>query len=92
MKNKYYENYPKDYKSNPSELLKEKREYERRLVDLLEDIRMAALGIDPQSKLQLRILEKQVKDKLREVLKEINEIVRDIKSHYKDHPDQGRLF
>jgi phosphoenolpyruvate synthase/pyruvate phosphate dikinase len=70
----------------------EKISYSRRLQDLLEDIKSAALGIDFQSKIQLRNLEIKVLKKLHETEIEIKKLVNDNKEEFKKFSTQGKLF
>jgi hypothetical protein len=62
------------------DLIQEKLDYEKKLVILLEDIKQAALGIDPQSKMELRILKNKVIAKLQDTNHEIREIIKTAKT------------
>jgi hypothetical protein len=56
---------------NASELLK----YIHSLYDLLENTKQTMLGMDKQSQVQLRILERKIKDKIRNSEKELRELL-----------------
>jgi len=56
---------------NASELL----EYIHSLYDLLEYTKQTMLGMDKQSQVQLRILERKIKDKIRHSEKELRELL-----------------
>lgn len=70
----------------------EKISYSRRLSELLEDIKSAALGIDFQTKIQLKNLEIKVIKKLHETELEIKKLVNDNKEEFKKISNQGKLF
>lgn len=70
----------------------EKREYERRLGDLLEDIRQAALGIDYQTKVHLKQIEKRVMSKLMDTEFDIKRIIKDYRNNNLVDKKQGKLF
>jgi hypothetical protein len=56
---------------NASELL----EYIHSLYDLLEYTKQTMLGMDKQSQVQLRILERKIKDKIKHSEKELRELL-----------------
>jgi hypothetical protein len=85
---KWIKKFPKEVQP----LLAEKLQYGNRLTDVLENIRTAALGIDPQSKMQLRLLEKDVVKVLRKTHDEIKELVQAHMSEYEMNKYQGKLF
>lgn len=72
--------------------IQEKKQYERRLNDLLEDIRQAALGMDYQTKVHLKMIEKRVISKLVETEIEIKKIVKEHVNKQKLDSAQGTLF
>lgn len=87
-----YDQY--DFNSFPEDVklrIENKRQYTRRLNDLLEDIKSAALGIDYYTKADLKQLEKKVIHKLHETELEIIDIVSKYQSEYKN-AHQGKLF
>jgi len=68
---KWIKEFPKEVQP----LLAEKLQYGNQLMDLLENIRTAALGIDSQSKMRLRLLEKDVVKVLRKTHDAMKELV-----------------
>lgn len=71
--------------------IEEKKQYELRLTNLLEDIRQAALGIDYQTRVHLRQIEKRVISKLIDTEIEIKKIIRDAQTS-DINKAQGKLF
>lgn len=49
--------------------------YIHSLYDLLENIKQTMLGMDKQSRVQLRILEHKIKDKIKSSEKELRELL-----------------
>lgn len=72
--------------------LTEKKLYERRLGELLEDIRQAALGIDYQTKVHLKMVEKRVIKKLIETRSDIDAVIKKAIAEAKLVEMQGSLF
>lgn len=72
--------------------IEEMRNYERRLGELLEQIRTAALGIDYQTKVHLRQIEKRVVKKLIDTEIEIKKIFKEAVEENKVKQYQGKLF
>lgn len=82
-----WDSFPEDVKAR----IEEKKRYEKRLGDLLEDVRQAALGIDYQTRVQLRQIEKKVIDKLFDTRVEIENIIKSAKTQETNRM-QGKLF
>lgn len=72
--------------------IEEMRNYERRLGELLEQIRTAALGIDYQTKVHLRQIEKRVVKKLIDTEIEIKKIFKEAVEENRVKQYQGKLF
>lgn len=85
---KWIQQFPEEVQT----LLAEKLEYGNRLTDVLENIKIAALGIDPQSKMQLRLLEQDVIKVLRKTHNEIKDLVQTHISESEMKKYQGKLF
>lgn len=79
---------PEDTKA----ILTEKKLYEEKLTTLLENVRQAALGIDYQTKVHLKLVEKRIIDKLIEVEADIKTIISSTKSKINTLSKQGKLF
>lgn len=72
--------------------IEEMRNYERRLGELLEQIRTASLGIDYQTKVHLRQIEKRVIKKLMDTEMEIRKIFKEAAAENNAKQYQGKLF
>ncbi|MEN9820708.1 MAG: hypothetical protein RL176_610 [Pseudomonadota bacterium] len=83
-----WSDFPKEVQSK----IMEKMNYEKRLGELLEDIRQAALGIDYQTKVHLRMVEKRVLTKLAQTESEIRQIFKDEVAKLAREKNQGTLF
>jgi hypothetical protein len=85
-----YPAYNKNVDLSPEEKkkLNKKMEYYRRLGEVLEDIRIAALGLDRESKYELDAARRAVLLKIADTEREIKTI---IKNHQKNS-NQGSLF
>ena len=82
----------KEFPEEVQPLLAEKLQYGNRLMELLEDIRTAALGIDSQSKMRLRLLEKDVVKVLRKTHDAMKELVQAHMSDYGMDKYERNLF
>lgn len=91
-KSSYSKDYSQTSSKDFSEFAVEKQRYIQRLTQLLEDIRLAALGIDKQSQLELRILEKKVRDKLLATKLEVRKVIEEHNVNIKKLRNQGSLF
>jgi len=72
--------------------LEEKSRYAEKLTRLLEEIRLAALGIDKQSQRELRNLERKVIDKLMVTKHEVEKVLKQHRLELKELKNQGKLF
>lgn len=87
-KNFSFNNFPEEVKSR----LIEKRAYEEKLTLLLEQVRQAALGIDYQTKVHLKMVEKRILDKIIQTEADIKNIISSTKSKLNELQKQGQLF
>lgn len=95
MENKDPSNYGfsfEDMTPEQRKIFHDKYSYAKRLSDVLEEIRTAALGLDPQSQMELRNLSRKVIDKLHDVNKEIKTFIKQIKAERLNSENQGKLF
>jgi hypothetical protein len=75
-----------------NDFVQEKYRYIEKLTVLLEDIKIAALGIDKQSKRELYRLETQVCKKLIETRNEVKKIIEQHQAQTGNAKNQGKLF